>query len=59
MTQEEIKEIMDACGNEVCREYCPWTDMSHAPGSLCEGRWCEDACEVFIEENQEYFKEED
>lgn len=59
MTQEEIKDYMNACGEEICREYCPYKDMDHAPGTLCEGIYCEDAVEAFLDENSAFMNNED
>ena len=50
---EELKESL---GEELCA-YCPWRrgDIDHLPDSICEGMYCDDALEEFLDDNQEYF----
>lgn len=40
----------------MCK-FCPWRngDIDHRADGLCEGTWCDDAMDNFIEENEEYF----
>ncbi len=51
-----IDELKEQLGDELC-DFCPWknNEIEHAYCSLCEGLYCNEACENFIEDNQEYF----
>lgn len=53
MSNEELKETF---GDELC-DFCPWRkgEIDHLPDSLCEGDYCDDALDSFIEENEDYF----
>ena len=57
MSREEYKNIL---GEEMC-EFCPWRngEISHGQDSLCEGNWYDDALDNFLEENEEYFDDEE
>ena len=57
MSREEYKNIL---GEEICK-FCPWRngDINHSSLDLCEGRWCDEAMDNFIEENEEYFEDEE
>lgn len=57
MSREEYKNIL---GEEMC-EFCPWRNggISHRQDSSCEGNWCDDALDNFLEENEEYFDDEE
>lgn len=57
MSREEYKNIL---GEEIC-EYCPWRngEIEHKYDSLCEGTWCDDALDNFMDENQDYFDNEE
>lgn len=50
---EELKESL---GELLCA-YCPWRrgDIDHLPDSVCEGMYCDDALEEFLDDNKEYF----
>ena len=54
---EELKESL---GEELCA-YCPWRrgEIDHAPGMTCEGMFCDDALEEFLEDNEEYFESDE
>lgn len=47
-------------GEEICK-FCPWRngDIDHRADGLCEGTWCDDAMDNFIEENEEYFDDDE
>lgn len=53
MSNEELKETL---GDELC-DFCTWRkgEIDHLPDSLCEGDYCDDALDSFIEENEDYF----
>lgn len=57
MSREEYKNIL---GEEIC-EYCPWRngEIEHKYDSICEGTWCDDALDNFMDENQDYFDNEE
>lgn len=57
MSREEYKNIL---GEEICK-FCPWRngDIDHRADGLCEGTWCDDAVDYFIEENEEYFDDDE
>lgn len=57
MTREEYKNIL---GEEICK-FCPWhnDEIEHSSPDLCDGRWCDDALDNFIEQNEEYFEDEE
>lgn len=57
MSREEYKNIL---GEEICK-FCPWRDgdIDHRADGLCEGTWCDDAMDNFIEENEEYFDDDE
>lgn len=57
MSREEYKNIL---GEEIC-EYCPWKngEIDHSSLDLCEGRWCDEAMDGFIEENGDYIDHEE
>lgn len=57
MNREEYKNIL---GEEIC-EYCPWRngEIAHRCDSTCEGTWCDDALDKFMDENQDYFDNEE
>lgn len=55
-TNEKLKEQL---GDSLC-EYCPWHngEIDHAPGMTCEGLYCDDALDVFLDDNEQYFDDE-
>ena len=57
MSREGYKNIL---GEEICK-FCPWRndDIDHRADGLCEGNWCDDAMDNFIEENEEYFDDDE
>lgn len=56
MTKKELKETL---GDELCG-FCPWKngEIDSMCDSTCEGNYCDDALDSFLEENEEYFDEE-
>ena len=57
MSREEYKNIL---GEEIC-EYCPWRngEIDRICDSTCDGIWCDDALDNFMDENQDYFDNEE
>lgn len=53
MNKEELKQQLD---DELC-EFCPWQqgEIEHPCNALCEGVYCDDALDTFIDENQGLF----
>lgn len=49
----EIADRIAELGEELCR-YCPWTngEIDRAYLALCEGGWCEEAYERYMEGNE-------
>lgn len=56
MSKEELKMQL---GDDLCN-YCPWKngEIDHQCDSLCEGTYCDDAFEAFMNENQGYFDDD-
>lgn len=50
---EELKESL---GEELCA-YCPWGrgEIGHLSDIQCDGLYCDDALEEFMDDNKEYF----
>jgi hypothetical protein len=50
---EELKESL---GEELCA-YCPWRrgEIDHLSDTQCDGLYCDDALEEFLDDNKEYF----
>ena len=48
MSEQELKEQL---GDELC-EFCPWRkgEIDHTFDSLCEGSYCDDAFDNFLDE---------
>jgi hypothetical protein len=53
MDLEEAKELL---GDDLC-DFCPWKngEIDHGCDSLCEGSYCEEAYEYFMDENEQFF----
>lgn len=56
MSNEELKIQL---GGDLC-DFCPWKNgkIDRKCNSLCEGIYCDDALEAFIDENQGYFNDD-
>lgn len=54
---ERLKEEL---GEELCA-YCPWKndEIEHFPGTLCEGNYCNEALDAFLDDNDNYFDDFD
>lgn len=57
MNREELKESL---GEELC-SYCPWTngEIEQLPYGICEGCYCDEALDNFMDINERYFDEPD
>ena len=56
MNNEELKNTL---GDDLC-DYCPWknNEIEHLCDSLCEGSYCYEALEAFLEENKYFFDDD-
>lgn len=56
MSNGELKKQL---GDDLC-DYCPWKkgEIDHLCDSLCEGSYCDEALEVFLNENQDFFDDD-
>lgn len=56
----DYKELKEQLGEELCA-YCPWKSggYGHAPGAVCEGNFCEEAADAFLDENADLLDETD
>ena len=56
MSNEELKKQL---GGDLC-DYCPWKngEIDHMCDSLCESSYCDEALEVFLDENQDFFDDD-
>ena len=45
--------------DDLC-DYCPWknNEIEHLCDSLCEGSYCDEALEAFLEENKYFFDDD-
>lgn len=53
------KELKKALGEDLC-SHCPWTngEIEKPPyGGMCEGVYCDEALDNFLENNEQYFDE--
>lgn len=55
--REALKEDM---GDVLCG-CCPWRkgEIEHTTDSLCEGVYCDEALDAFLDENEEYLDEDE
>lgn len=56
MDNSKLKEQL---GDDLC-DYCLWRagEIGHTSDSLCEGIYCDDAFEAFMDENQGFFDDD-
>lgn len=49
---------MQALGDDLC-DYCPWKngEIDRRGDSVCEGAWCDDAMDAFMDDNEQFFDE--
>lgn len=55
--REALKKDM---GDNLC-DCCPWRngEIDHIADGLCEGNYCDDALEAFLDDNEEYLDEDE
>ena len=49
---------MEALGDDLC-DYCPWKndEVPRRCDSVCEGNWCDEALDAFLDDNEQFFDE--
>lgn len=52
------KQITDLLENGNLCEYCPYFKCSNYPGELCDGVYCEDAKDNYVECNDLEYEED-
>ena len=54
-SKKSPKPIEEISGGEELCQYCEWQkgEIPHRRDSVCEGAYCEDAYEVYLEEFEE------
>lgn len=55
ITEEQLTDLLE--DGKLC-EYCPYVKYSHYPGELCEGVYCEDAKDNYVESNNLDYEED-
>lgn len=47
-------------GDVLC-DYCPWCkgEIEHTADGLCEGSYCDEALDAFLDENEEYLDDDE
>lgn len=58
--EEEKGKLIKELGEELCN-YCPWRngEVEHTCNAVCDGNYCEDAYDAFMEDNSEYLDDYD
>lgn len=51
------KQLTDLEEGALC-EYCPYVKCSRYPGELCDGTYCEDAKDNYVESNNLEYEED-
>ena len=56
----DLEKLKSDIGDDLC-DFCPWKngEISHRCDSLCEGSYCDEALNIFLEENEDFFDETD
>nr|DAP92371.1 MAG TPA: protein of unknown function (DUF4809) [Caudoviricetes sp.] len=52
------KQLTDLLENGNLCEYCPYVKCSNYPGELCDGVYCEDAKDNYVECNDLEYEED-
>lgn len=52
------KQLIDLLENGNLCEYCPYVKCSNYPGELCDGVYCEDAKDNYVECNDLEYEED-
>ena len=57
--ESTVAELKKQLGGDLC-DYCPWKngEIDHLCDSLCGGLYCDEALDVFLDENQEFFDDD-
>ncbi|WAX07291.1 hypothetical protein BF698P1_00046 [Bacteroides phage BF698P1] len=55
ITEKQLTDLLED-GN-LC-EYCPYVKCSNYPGELCDGVYCEDAKDNYVESNNLEYEED-
>lgn len=55
ITEKQLTDLLES--GKLC-EYCPYIKCSHYPGELCEGVYCEDAKDNYVECNDLEYEED-
>jgi hypothetical protein len=55
ITEKQLTDLLES--GKLC-EYCPYIKCSHYPGELCEGVYCEDAKDSYVESNNLEYEED-
>lgn len=49
----DVDELMDFAGEAICRCCNDLVEKNLSPSNpSCEGRWCEEACELWLDEEE-------
>lgn len=51
MNQITEKKLLDLLEDGTLCDYCHWDSEGHSIGGLCEGSFCENAKDNYVEEN--------
>lgn len=56
----DLEKLKSDIGDDLC-DFCPWKkgEVSHRCDSVCEGSYCDEALNNFLEDNEEFFDETD
>lgn len=54
ITEKQLTDLLES--GKLC-EYCPYIKCSHYPGELCEGIYCDDAKDNYVESNNLEYEE--
>lgn len=56
----DLEKLKSDVGDDLC-DFCPWKngEVSHRCDSVCEGSYCDEALNNFLEDNEGFFDETD
>ena len=56
----DLEKLKSDVGDDLC-DFCPWKngEVSHRCDSVCEGSYCDEALNNFLEDNEDFFDETD
>lgn len=55
ITEKQLTNLLE--NGNLC-EYCPYFKCSNYPGELCDGVYCEDAKDNYVESNDLEYEED-